>query len=73
MNRSKIFIASSGRTLVLAERLRDELFTDFCQATLWSEEGRLQPGSTIIEMLEGAAKQSTGCGFPARSDPPVRF
>jgi hypothetical protein len=57
MSRSKIFIASSGRTLVLAERLRDELDTDFCRATLWSEEGRLQPGSTIIEMLEGAAKQ----------------
>ena len=57
MNRSKVFIASSGRTLVLAERLRDELATDFCQATLWSEEGKLQPGSTIIEMLEGAAKQ----------------
>ena len=57
MNRSKVFIASSGRLFVLAERLRDELATDFCQATLWSEEDRLQPGSTIIEMLEGAAKQ----------------
>ena len=57
MDRSQIFIASSGRTLVLAEILRDELATDFCQATLWSEEGRLQPGSTIIEMLEGAAQQ----------------
>ena len=57
MAKSKIFIASSGRTLVLAEMLRDELSTEFCQATLWSEEGRLQPGSTIIEMLEGAAKQ----------------
>jgi hypothetical protein len=57
MAKSKIFIASSGRTLVLAEMLRDELTTEFCQATLWSEEGRLQPGSTIIEMLEGAAKQ----------------
>lgn len=60
MDRSKIFIASSGRTLVLAEILRDELDTDFCQATLWSEEGRLQPGSTIIEMLEGTAQQ---CDF----------
>jgi hypothetical protein len=57
MDRSKIFIASSGRTLVLAEKLRDELATDFCQATLWSEESRLQPGSTIIEMLESAAQQ----------------
>lgn len=57
MYKSKIFIASSGRTLVLAEILRDELASEFCQATVWSEEGRLQPGSTIIEMLEGAAKQ----------------
>jgi predicted nucleotide-binding protein len=57
MNRSKIFIASSGRALVLAEKLRDELTTDFCQATLWSQEGRLQPGATIIEMLESAAHQ----------------
>ena len=57
MYKSKIFIASSGRTLVLAEILRDELASEFCQATVWSEEGKLQPGSTIIEMLEGAAKQ----------------
>ena len=57
MDRSKIFIASSGRTLVLAEKLRDELAADFSEATLWSEEGKLQPGSTIIEMLEAAAQQ----------------
>ncbi len=57
MDKSKIFIASSGRTLVLAEKLRDELRTEFCEATLWSEEGQLQPGETIIEMLEGAAEQ----------------
>jgi Predicted nucleotide-binding protein containing TIR-like domain len=57
MDKSRIFIASSGRTLVLAEKLRDELRTEFCEATLWSEEGRLRPGETIIEMLEGAAGQ----------------
>jgi hypothetical protein len=57
MDKSRIFIASSGRTLVLAEKLRDELRTEFCEANLWSEEGRLQPGETIIEMLEGAAEQ----------------
>ena len=57
MDKSRLFIASSGRTLVLAEKLRDELRTEFCEATLWSEEGRLQPGETIIEMLEGAAEQ----------------
>jgi len=57
MDKSRIFIASSGRTLVLAEKLRDELQTDFCAATLWSEEGRRQPGATIIEMLENATEQ----------------
>lgn len=57
MDKSRIFIASSGRTLVLAEKVRDELAMDFCQATVWTEAGRLQPGFTIIEMLEGAAKQ----------------
>jgi hypothetical protein len=56
MEKSRIFIASSGRTLVLAEKLRDELQTDFCEATLWSEEGRRQPGATIIEMLETSAE-----------------
>ena len=57
MTKSKIFIASSGRTLVLAEQLRDQMSTDFCEPRLWSEESRLQPGSTIIEMLESAAGQ----------------
>lgn len=57
MEKSRIFIASSGRTLVLAEKLRDELHADFCEARLWSEEGRSQPGSTIVEMLEKAAEQ----------------
>ena len=55
MDKSRIFIASSGRTLVLAEMLRDNLSADFCDATLWSEEGRGQPGQVIIEMLEDVA------------------
>jgi hypothetical protein len=55
MEKSKVFIASSGRTLVLAEKLRDRLCEDFCEPTLWSEEGRRETGQTIIEMLEGAA------------------
>jgi hypothetical protein len=55
MDKSRIFIASSGRTLVLAEMLRNELSSDFCEATLWSEEGRGQPGQVIIEMLEDVA------------------
>jgi hypothetical protein len=55
MDKSRIFIASSGRTLTLAEKLRDDLRTDFCEATLWSEEGRRQPGATIIEMLQNVS------------------
>jgi predicted nucleotide-binding protein len=58
MDKSRVFIASSGRTLVLAEKLRDELRTDFCEPRLWSQESKLQSGNTIIEMLEGATEQS---------------
>ena len=57
MAKSKIFIASSGRTLVLAEQLREQLRTDYCEAELWKEKSEGQPGDTIIEMLEGAAKE----------------
>jgi hypothetical protein len=57
MEKARIFIASSGRTLVLAEKLRDELHTDFCEATLWSEEGKRRPSATIVEMLEKAAQE----------------
>ena len=55
MEKFRIFIASSGRTLVLAEKLRDELHTEFCEATLWSDAGKSRPGATIVEMLENAA------------------
>ncbi len=58
MEMSRVFIASSGRTLLLAEKLRDELRTEFCEPRLWSQESKLQPGATIIEMLEGATAQS---------------
>jgi len=54
MEKCKIFIASSTRTLTLAEMLRDELKTDFCEATLWSQESKGKPSATIIEMLEKA-------------------
>ena len=47
MDKSKIFIASSSRTLLLGEKLRDELQTDYCEAIVWSEVGRSQPGATI--------------------------
>jgi predicted nucleotide-binding protein len=57
MDKSKIFVASSSRTLVLAEKLRDELDTEYGHATLWTEESRTQVGSTIIEMLEDTAQE----------------
>jgi hypothetical protein len=57
MDKSKIFIASSGRTLVLAEKLQEALHTGYSQATLWSEESRTHAGATIIEWLEGVARE----------------
>lgn len=57
MDKAKVFIASSGRTLTLAEKLRDELQkNELCEGVVWSEESRRQPGATIIEMLENAAE-----------------
>src|SRR5512140_2693377 len=57
MDRSRIFIASSGRTLLLAEKLRDALQSDFCDATLWTQEGQSEPSAVIIEMLEKATRR----------------
>ena len=57
MEKSKIFIASSGRAIGLAEILRDELSTDFCEACIWSEESKNKISLTIIEMLEKASKE----------------
>jgi predicted nucleotide-binding protein len=54
---SKIFIASSGRTLTLAQSLCDALQTNFCEATLWSEEVRNQPSATNIEMVVRTSQQ----------------
>jgi len=52
MDKSRIFIASSGRTRTLAEKLGDELQTEFCDAMLWDEAQRRQLGATVIESLE---------------------
>ena len=54
MAKSKIFIASSGRTLVLAEMLKSALKTDFCEATVWRQESENKPSNVIIEMLKSA-------------------
>lgn len=53
MEKSKIFVASSARTQVLAEKLCDALRTDYCEAKLWRDESRGKPSETVIEMLEG--------------------
>jgi predicted nucleotide-binding protein len=56
MDKSLVFITSSGRALTLADKLADELNqTDYCEATLWTKEGQAQPTATIIEMLEKAS------------------
>ena len=58
MDKSRIFIASSDRTLLLAEKLRDELRTEYFEPRLWSEESKRLPGATIIEMLEEETQHS---------------
>jgi hypothetical protein len=58
MEKAKVFIASSARTLTVAEKLQEQLRTEFSEATLWSEAGRRSPGATIIEVLENALDDS---------------
>jgi len=36
MVKSEVFIACGGRALGLAEKLRDEVRTDYCDPRLWS-------------------------------------
>ena len=57
MAKSKIFIASSTRSLVLAENLRSELVTDYSTADVWTEASRAANSQTIIEMLERACDE----------------
>jgi len=56
MAKFKIFITSSGRTRVLAEKLRDTLTTDY-KADLWNKVSKDKPSETRIEMLEEAARE----------------
>src|SRR5262249_27898236 len=73
MDKSRIFIASSGRTLILAEKLRDEIETEFCEAMLWNEERRRNHGATVIEFLErSAAEYDFAVIILARDDVMVR-
>jgi hypothetical protein len=57
MDPSKIFIASSGRALALAEQLREQVKADHCKGELWSDVSQGKESATIIEMLEDATQQ----------------
>ncbi len=52
---SKVFIASSERASILAEKLRDVLKTEYCEPKLLTELAGGRPGSTMIEVLEEVA------------------
>jgi len=54
---SKMFIASSGRTLELAKQLRAHLNEEYCEADLWSEVSENQAGMSILAMLKEATKK----------------
>jgi hypothetical protein len=57
MEQSRILISCTGRTLVLAEKLRDALRTESRDVALWSDDGRSQSSAAILEMLEASAEQ----------------
>lgn len=57
MEKSRILISCSERTLILAEKLRDNLRTEFSEAALWCDDGRSQTSTAILKMLEDAAEQ----------------
>ena len=57
MSKSKIFIASSGRTLELAKALRSQLNENTCEGALWTEVSQKAVGKSILTMLKEAAKE----------------
>lgn len=58
MDKSKIFIASSQRASIVAEKLRDELRTaDYCSADMWDDVTRRRPGQARIETLEQLTRE----------------
>lgn len=57
MSKSKIFIASSGRTLELAKQLRARLNPTYCEVDLWTEVSADSVGRSILEMLKEATKK----------------
>ena len=56
MAKSKIFISSSPSAFCIADKLRDELTTDYCETDVWREAIRANAGQTKIETLEQLAK-----------------
>ncbi len=57
MPQSRILIASSERTGLLAERLRDQLNTNYSAAELWKDVIRSSTAETTIETLERATEK----------------
>lgn len=57
LQKSKILIASGSRTEVLAEKLRDQLETNYSVAELWKDAIKGKPTETTIEMLEWATEK----------------
>ena len=58
MYKSKIVIASSSRTEILAEKLRDQLDTHYSEADLLRDAISSGTAETNVEMLEGIAEDS---------------
>jgi hypothetical protein len=57
MAKSKVFIASSGRTLELARQLRTELNTDYCDPEVWADVSQRKMGYSILSMLKEATQE----------------
>lgn len=57
MKKPRILITSDSSALVLAERLKQKLQKEPCEAVLWVEENGNQPSLMTIQMLEDAAGQ----------------
>jgi hypothetical protein len=57
MIKSRILISCGARTIVLAEKLRDQLQTEFCEAALWSDDGQNQSSVALLEMMDNAAER----------------
>jgi hypothetical protein len=57
MAKSRIFIASSYGAICVAEMLRNELLTDYCEADVWNDAIQACPGQAEIETLEQLTKK----------------